>query len=439
MVFKVCVAAHSPCSAAPLEQSAGRLERARLLGPGAARRGRSPRSALVFSGRLHQRQRARLFRGLDDGDRPDRRRTPSRWRTAARRSRSAFFAALDRPEIWLFWGPYGLWLFWKDPGARKLVIGSVRADPGALVPARVLGLGSLPARRQPRSASALQQPRVRRAARSARSSNDHAWPTVLLRIKVAAALAVVAAALAAVARAAERARDGGWRRNARAGAGRDRSPRACSALGWWVVIGDHDPGRLLGQQPLPGARRGADRDRRRRRLGLGRARARPRPSLAVIVGCPRRRRPGSWRSLASVACSRCLFAAASRTGSANSLIDMQRTHRALVYQAHLRGTDRRRSSRLGGSSKILACGSVMTEGFQVPMLAWNARRPHARRRSRRPCSRPDRPASAAQRRSSRRAPSATRTCCRSLSTWPTRHLPPRSRTTGPLGSSKTAG
>ena len=34
-----------------------------------------------------------------------------------------FFAALDRPEIWLFWGPYGLWLFWKDPGARRLVIG----------------------------------------------------------------------------------------------------------------------------------------------------------------------------------------------------------------------------------------------------------------------------------------------------------------------------
>ena len=34
-----------------------------------------------------------------------------------------FLAALDRPEIWLFWGPYGLWLFWRDPGARKLVIG----------------------------------------------------------------------------------------------------------------------------------------------------------------------------------------------------------------------------------------------------------------------------------------------------------------------------
>src|SRR5437588_11438931 len=34
-----------------------------------------------------------------------------------------FLAALDRPEIWLFWGAYGLWLLWRDPGARRLVIG----------------------------------------------------------------------------------------------------------------------------------------------------------------------------------------------------------------------------------------------------------------------------------------------------------------------------
>jgi hypothetical protein len=32
-------------------------------------------------------------------------------------------AALDRPETWAFWGPYGLWLMWKDPGARAMVLG----------------------------------------------------------------------------------------------------------------------------------------------------------------------------------------------------------------------------------------------------------------------------------------------------------------------------
>jgi hypothetical protein len=55
----------------------------------------------------------------------------------------------------------------------------------------------------------------------------------------------------------------------------------------------------------------------------------------------------------------------------NNLIDIQRTHRALVYQAHLRQGMSTAVDRLGGPSKVLACGSVMTEGFQVPMLAWN--------------------------------------------------------------------
>ena len=40
-----------------------------------------------------------------------------------------FFAALDRPELWFFWGPYGLYLFWRDPGARKLIV-----DLFALIP-----------------------------------------------------------------------------------------------------------------------------------------------------------------------------------------------------------------------------------------------------------------------------------------------------------------
>ncbi|HWF73884.1 MAG TPA: hypothetical protein VG186_11100 [Solirubrobacteraceae bacterium] len=33
-----------------------------------------------------------------------------------------FIPALDRPEIWAFWGLYGLYLWRRDPGARKLVL-----------------------------------------------------------------------------------------------------------------------------------------------------------------------------------------------------------------------------------------------------------------------------------------------------------------------------
>jgi hypothetical protein len=46
------------------------------------------------------------------------------------------------------------------------------------------------------------------------------------------------------------------------------------------------------------------------------------------------------------------------------------THRALVYQAQLRTDMAKMVNAVGGRSRILRCGTVMTEGFQVPALAW---------------------------------------------------------------------
>jgi len=40
-----------------------------------------------------------------------------------------FIPALDRPEIWAFWGLYGLYLWRRDPGARKLIVGLFAAIP----------------------------------------------------------------------------------------------------------------------------------------------------------------------------------------------------------------------------------------------------------------------------------------------------------------------
>ena len=53
-----------------------------------------------------------------------------------------------------------------------------------------------------------------------------------------------------------------------------------------------------------------------------------------------------------------------------SLTDIPKTHRALVYQALLRTDVQAAVDKAGGKSKILACGTIMTEGFQVPMLAY---------------------------------------------------------------------
>lgn len=53
-----------------------------------------------------------------------------------------------------------------------------------------------------------------------------------------------------------------------------------------------------------------------------------------------------------------------------NLISIPRTHRSLVYQAHLRQGLNTLVSEYGGPAKMLRCGTVMTEGFQVPMVAW---------------------------------------------------------------------
>ena len=52
-----------------------------------------------------------------------------------------------------------------------------------------------------------------------------------------------------------------------------------------------------------------------------------------------------------------------------SVVSVPRLHGALVYQAHLREDMAAVIKRLG-ATPILACGTVMTEGFQVPMLAY---------------------------------------------------------------------
>ena len=97
-----------------------------------------------------------------------------------------FLAALDRPEIWLFWGPYGLWLFWRDPGARKLVIGLFLLIPILWFAPEYWGSGHFL-----RGASRAQKPRSNSPAFAkcpfCVELTDHAWPTMLLRVKVGGA------------------------------------------------------------------------------------------------------------------------------------------------------------------------------------------------------------------------------------------------------------
>ncbi len=277
-----------------------------------------------------------------------------------------FFVALDRPEIWLFWGPYGLWLFWKDPGARKLVIALFLLIPVFWFLPEYWGSGHFL-----RGVNRAQHPRSNSLAfaKSPFISElvDAAWPTILLRIKVAGA-ALVAVVAVVLWR--------GWRRSGRAALqtsqGRAQLVAAlCGLAGlvWFVVIA------TLTQIGFSGNNRylvigsalvevcGAVAwGWAAQEIGnfAGRLLSRGRQAGAAVA------RAGSWSALAAVAA---VFAMLPSWVGFN-LISIPRTHGSLVYQAHLRQGLTRLVAQYGGADKMLRCGTVMTEGFQVPMVAW---------------------------------------------------------------------
>ncbi|HWE15116.1 MAG TPA: hypothetical protein VG365_16445 [Solirubrobacteraceae bacterium] len=280
------------------------------------------------------------------------------------------FVALDRPEIWLFWGPYGLWLFWKDPGARMLVAASAVLVLICWFVPVYLGCGSFSC-----SVTRAVHPRSNSLAFASNPLEAElsraAWPTMLLRIKVVATLLVLA-----VAGILWR----GWRREGGAGlrtpANRTRVTAALIGLGglaWFVVIA------VMTQAGFSGNNRylvlGAALVDICGAVGFGWAAA----ELAVLM--PRLLRParrarsasttavGDGRRWASVALLALIFLVGPNWVGSN-LISIPRTHGSLVYQAHLRQGMSAIIARFGGAKKVLACGRVMTEGFQVPMVAW---------------------------------------------------------------------
>ncbi len=278
-----------------------------------------------------------------------------------------FFVALDRPEIWLFWGPLGLWLLWKDRRARVLVLGSAVLMLVAWFLPVYLGCGSVSC-----SVSRAVHPRSNSLAFASdpftAELTKAAWPTMLLRIKVVAALLVLAVAVIV------------WRTRRRDGPAGLRTPanhaRIIAALlgvggaSWFVVIA------IMTQAGFSGNNRylvlGAALVDICGAIGygwaawelailmsrwLGRARDAGRASVSAVL---------RWGSVALLA----LVFMLGPNWIGSNLISIPRTHGSLVYQAHLREGMNDLVARFGGAKRVLACGSVMTEGFQVPLLSW---------------------------------------------------------------------
>ena len=278
-----------------------------------------------------------------------------------------FAAALDRPEIWLFWGPYGLYLWWKDPGGRRLVIGLFVLIPVLWFLPEYWGSGHFF-----RGVTRAQQPRSNSPAFAkcpfCTELVDHAWPTILLRIKVVAAIAVAVAGVDLWR---------GWRSTGTAflSSAWARAEAAVAVMGiaglaWFVVIA------VLTQAGFSGNNRylvlGSALIEIAGAVGWGWA------ALALATGVRRTVRPGpgagdrlrgqvsNWSAVVVVGA--CFLLLPSWVGG--NLIDIPRTHHALVYQAKLREDVTRVVDDYGGAAKLRRCGTVMTEGFQVPMVAW---------------------------------------------------------------------
>ncbi|HEV7174066.1 MAG TPA: hypothetical protein VGN29_01165 [Solirubrobacteraceae bacterium] len=274
-----------------------------------------------------------------------------------------FAAALDRPEIWLFWGPYGLWLFWKDPGARKLVIALFALIPILWFLPEYWGSGHFF-----RGVTRAHTPRSNSAAFAkcpfCTEFAKHAWPTVPSRTKGVAIIAGLAAAIGLwrAFRAGGRAALATPRRQAMAGI----AIAAALGFGWWVVIS------VMTQIGFSGNDRylilGAALVEIAGGVGFGWA------ALELSHWLSRRYSAGSRRLASGVG----TWAVAAAIGACflllpqwiGGLVHIRKIHKALVYQAHLREDLTKAVAQVGGPARVLRCGSVMTEGFQVPMVAW---------------------------------------------------------------------
>ncbi len=194
-----------------------------------------------------------------------------------------FFAALDRPELWLLWGPYGLYLWWQDPGARKLVAGLFLMIPVLWFLPELWGSGHLF-----RGVTRAHHPRSNSPAFAkcpfCTEFVHHAWPRVMFRVKVVGLIALAVAAWGLWRTQVLRS----WRRGTvlTPSVGARGLLIALGAIGWlwWLGVSVETQSGLFRQRPLPRTRHRPDRDLRRGRVGVGRGGShRPAPAGERLV------------------------------------------------------------------------------------------------------------------------------------------------------------
>jgi hypothetical protein len=259
-------------------------------------------------------------------------------RHIAGRYRHAFMFALGagllRPEVWPFLGLYGLWLFWRDAGARKLVAIGFASLPALWLLPELWGSGDLL-----RAAHRAQNPRTNSPAFA-----DDPMGEVIRQF---------AAMLTPVVKVAVPALVVGWLLR---GAPFRREQRLVLALlaGGAIWVAEV---ALMTNDGFS---------------GNGRYLIMPAAIACVLGGVAL-----GWvvRALPAVLTRRPfvvpLIAVIAAAGfAAPSVHRVSIVRDSVYYQARLKDGLSGVVERAGGRDRLLACGTVYTGAFQVPAVAW---------------------------------------------------------------------
>ncbi|HET9074771.1 MAG TPA: hypothetical protein VFN48_09345 [Solirubrobacteraceae bacterium] len=280
-------------------------------------------------------------------------------------------AALDRPEIWAFWGPYGLWLMWKDKQARALVVGLGLLTIVLWFLPQKLGGGSF--------VSGVARATHPRANSNAFASFPFwaefkaAWTESIFRVKVAAIFTIVVGLGVMLYERRSRRRFGGrlrlrltplQRRSILVGA-----ISGIFGFAWWALIsletqaGFSGNGRYLtigaASVDIAGA------------IGYGVCALLLAQLPTLWVPADRQRLNLPQRASLGTAVLAAFFLFFPNFVPSN-FINLGAFHGAINYQASLRRDVSTFISRHGGPRALQNCGAgeIMVEGFQVPMVAW---------------------------------------------------------------------
>jgi hypothetical protein len=259
-------------------------------------------------------------------------------RHLAGRTRHAFMlgmgAALLRPEAWPFIGLYGLWLMWRDPGARKLVIPCFVALPLVWLLPELWGSGDLL-----RAAHRAHNPRANSAAFAEdpvrevfRQFGTMLTPAIYAGLGALAAMFVL-----------------------RLGSGR-RERRAAVALAIAAAVWVTEVAVMTNDGFS----------------GNSRYLIMPAAIVCVLAGTGLgwliRAFPARWVATSIAVAALSILAAVAFAAPSVDRLDAVRS--SVYYQARLTDGLPGAIARAGGPDRLKACGTIYTGAFQVPSIAW---------------------------------------------------------------------